>query len=1085
MGGIYFPAPYDAGTKDKSAIEAQMRQLFDAMTPQLYESVIKEVGAAESEVSGIMKIVSSSSMRLSFDDAVKFTEAIHRAGQLRELLRLFKEAITYFNENVFDQRLTEQHVIDLYEYSRGDLLNPDYTTQIRDQRLKTFIRIEGAAGLVARANRKVHSLKEVIDGATRIFSLIAIQQMFVDKNSGNALPGFDSIIPQYRRFSLMTKHDTDQPAETADGHHRLGWFVMNYFIMRNGYQPFYFRGIDEYVRMKLGFAFDIRKREIFFKGLLENAYAAIINKQRDLLQEKDIINAGRNISRILKPNGWRVRELTTHTLEALGIIEFTAEQFVRVLEVLVSEGLLRIRSNGWEPGELRFLTENWRKMTNKGLAQALGRTESGVRSWLSTLGLIRETAYGREVMDFINRYYVQERFTGIRVVAELKNAGLVSDSFTVKTLDKLVQNGRVNHKRGPYKRVRSSSSLENSAGLLQKTEVAYNAIVEDKSGILRFADLPFYMRKIYALAMELSNKRVFDQQVRAHVKTSERIFKDSVEVRGTLLNDIADSVDREVSGYLNERYGLEIPSFSGHVLFNDSYIPVSDDDGSLVVSGWGISVVLPLHNRVVISVNSPTLYKLFLPEYSKYEDIVGMKMQFSAQGFPSQILQEGFLELLTQDFYAFKGFPQILTASRERFIVRRIINELRIWASQEEIVQWFFTGTTESMLSVIFDDELWKSLFKIENTPADDHTMYRAAENVIVRKIESTLHAASSAITYRKKTFVLPPFGEFYYGALKDFQDLPSVQRVVNIANNVLAYDISGMLFDEQQETIYGNRESMAAIVASIAYFNAVEDLTEITPFEDDVLLGISAGELTALYIGGALSLEDTLRYAKELADAFDSQKPERAYDVGILRMTRPESVMELEQRGFLKVMIDIGSGLYTVVVNKQSDNSPVSLIKQGNGRFIPLNGFHWPMHTSWAEYVSRSMANAIDRLRIHTPQLGVISNSKAEIMRSAWSIRQDLSDTIVKPVRFIESFEKARQVGNDLFVLVGPLKHGSLGLRRADMEYIRLSSRKEMEDFRIEQSSSSSVITQFIPKTAIRIFCRSRSVMSYAVKEV
>src|SRR6185295_10816448 len=50
------------------------------------------------------------------------------------------------------------------------------------------------------------------------------------------LAGFDTVQPS---SGLSGRH-------TADGHSRLAWFLMNYVLIRNGYEPFYFDSFGDF-----------------------------------------------------------------------------------------------------------------------------------------------------------------------------------------------------------------------------------------------------------------------------------------------------------------------------------------------------------------------------------------------------------------------------------------------------------------------------------------------------------------------------------------------------------------------------------------------------------------------------------------------------------------------------------------------------------------------------------------------------------------------------------------------------------------------------------------------------------------------
>jgi hypothetical protein len=88
-----------------------------------------------------------------------------------------------------------------------------------------------AARIVDATNTRFSEPSAVLAQALQIYKL-SLLQLFIDQ------PGF-------REKTIETHQAGDEP-HPASGHNRLAWFLMNYFLIRNGYQPFYFKNADEY-----------------------------------------------------------------------------------------------------------------------------------------------------------------------------------------------------------------------------------------------------------------------------------------------------------------------------------------------------------------------------------------------------------------------------------------------------------------------------------------------------------------------------------------------------------------------------------------------------------------------------------------------------------------------------------------------------------------------------------------------------------------------------------------------------------------------------------------------------------------------
>lgn len=165
----------------------------------------------------------------------------------------FMSSIYYFNSEIISGRdkseipdLTWENIVDLYELYRGDRYNRDYLYMAeREKRLKSET-LEFASEVLKRVNAMEAHDALVPEGAAWIYHYIAGYQVLVNQ------PGFDAVtIQRYEgQDDPLDPATSEDVAAAAEGHHRLAWLLMNYFLIRHGYEPFYFETEEEYDLIK-------------------------------------------------------------------------------------------------------------------------------------------------------------------------------------------------------------------------------------------------------------------------------------------------------------------------------------------------------------------------------------------------------------------------------------------------------------------------------------------------------------------------------------------------------------------------------------------------------------------------------------------------------------------------------------------------------------------------------------------------------------------------------------------------------------------------------------------------------------------
>jgi hypothetical protein len=162
----------------------------------------------------------------------------------------FLKAVDYFNTQVLHSpnvpdEMTWEKAVNLYELFRGDDENPHYImSEERQNRLAA-----GGEPLISQLLTKINAIlpqgtdtEKIITEAAEIYEILGSDDIQRPQILYGR-PGFDKI---------KGSQETNL-TEPSSGHHRLAWFLMNFFLIRNGYQPFYFEDVNQYNRLPLNY----------------------------------------------------------------------------------------------------------------------------------------------------------------------------------------------------------------------------------------------------------------------------------------------------------------------------------------------------------------------------------------------------------------------------------------------------------------------------------------------------------------------------------------------------------------------------------------------------------------------------------------------------------------------------------------------------------------------------------------------------------------------------------------------------------------------------------------------------------------
>jgi [acyl-carrier-protein] S-malonyltransferase len=313
-------------------------------------------------------------------------------------------------------------------------------------------------------------------------------------------------------------------------------------------------------------------------------------------------------------------------------------------------------------------------------------------------------------------------------------------------------------------------------------------------------------------------------------------------------------------------------------------------------------------------------------------------------------------------------------------------------------------------------------------------------------------------------TFILcPGQGAQIVGMGRDFYaDSPMARSVLDVANDVLGFDLKTLAFEGPEATLNQTDISQPAIFAvSVAAFRAGEEAGLIDPTQVTAYAGLSLGEYTALHLAGVFTFEDGLRLVK--ARGAYMQAAAVAVPSGMVALlgADPAAVDTLcadAAGGEVLVPANYNApGQIVVSGSKGACERALQAAEAAGMKATPLKvagAFHSPLMQPAAD----RMQAELDRATFADPRTTVYSNVTAAPHTSAESIKRRLVEQIVSPVKWEQTMQTLIAGGGEgpRFVELAPNRHLA-GLAKRINRRLPIESLATVEALRSLQTAHAS----------------------------
>ncbi len=269
--------------------------------------------------------------------------------------------------------------------------------------------------------------------------------------------------------------------------------------------------------------------------------------------------------------------------------------------------------------------------------------------------------------------------------------------------------------------------------------------------------------------------------------------------------------------------------------------------------------------------------------------------------------------------------------------------------------------------------------------------------------------------------FLMPGQGSQYVGMTEKLKQFPSAMKIIEQANEILGFDIAGLMENGPVEKLTQTENTQPALVAtSCAWLKIVRSKGT----DCQIALGHSLGEYSALYSAGSMSLETTLKLVRrrgELMRDATSSIPGTMGAIIRLEKSKVEEVCKKASELGVCEPANFNSKDQIVVSGQvEAVKKAMELAKEAGARMARLLPVSAPFHSSLMDPVAKEFTADINSAEIVDAKFPVIANCNAKPTQKADEIRENLIKQINSPVLWEKSILIAMTMGIDYFLEIG-----------------------------------------------------------------